>query len=429
MTTRPAPSHLLPERLFGWMRNGWQVLFVWTVSRMLMGLIYATPYENDIFRDAHYYWRMLEAMGTDGIGVTMPEYPTPVLWIMQIPHVGGLASDGVYIVGFAVMMLALDGLLTWLIWRSAGRRRTAGLDFWLIFIFLIGPLAFFRFDMLPAVLVGAALILSQTRPRLAGALTAVGAAVKLWPALLFPALLTRRGATRIGTTVGFVVVGLGLALASLVVAGWDRTVSPLGYQSDRGLQIESLFASPLMLARAFNPEPWTVELSVFKAFEIFGPGVAPLLTVSTIATVLGMLAIVALLLRGFRCPAMDTWRVSLLVLAIVMIMIITNKTLSPQYLIWLGGPLALMLVRAPSGQRRLVTRRLALSLLPVAVLTHIVYPITYPQIFTDGASGMAIASVIMVIRNLALLVIGVWMIMLTWRQLPADAPVRDVGTS
>ncbi|MDN5727108.1 MAG: glycosyltransferase 87 family protein [Propionibacteriales bacterium] len=417
MSSHPAPSHLLPDRLFGWMRNGWQVLFTWTVSRLLMGLIYATPYENDIFRDPLYYWRMLDRMGTDGIGVTMPEYPTPVLWIMQIPHLGGLAGEVAYIVGFAVMMLALDGLFTWLIWRSAGRRRTAGLDFWLLFIFLIGPLSFFRFDMLPAVLVGAALVLSHTRPRLAGALAAVGAAVKLWPALLFPALLTRRGRTRPGTTVGFVVVGLGLALASLVLSGWDRTVSPLSYQSDRGLQIESLFASPLMLARALNPAGWTVDLSVWKAFEIFGPGVGVLLTVSSVATALGMIIIVALLVRGFRCPTMDTWRVSLLVLAIVMIMIITNKTLSPQYLIWLGGPLALMLVRAPSGQRRLVTRRLAIALLPIAVLTHLVYPILYPSIFLDGAAGMPLASVIMVVRNLALLVMAVWMVTLAWRQL------------
>jgi len=40
----------------------------------------------------------------------------------------------------------LDALFTWALWRSNGRHRDAGIDFWLVFVPLVGPLAYQRFD-------------------------------------------------------------------------------------------------------------------------------------------------------------------------------------------------------------------------------------------------------------------------------------------
>ena len=101
-------------------------------------------------------------------------------------------------------------------------------------------------------LAGGALLAARRRPGLTGALTGLGAAIKLWPALLIAAFLSYRP-DRKPAGIAFVVVGFGLAAVSLLAGGWARLVSPLTWQSGRGLQIESIWATPLMVARAVRP--------------------------------------------------------------------------------------------------------------------------------------------------------------------------------
>src|SRR3954454_13675744 len=108
-------------------------------------------------------------------------------------------------------MVALDGVFAWALWRSAGPRHESSLDFWIVFVLLIGPLAYLRFDILPAVLAGRALLVAPGRPSPTGGLTGLGAAGKLRPALLVGAFLAHRP-TRRPTAWGFVLVGFGLAL-------------------------------------------------------------------------------------------------------------------------------------------------------------------------------------------------------------------------
>ena len=194
-----------------------------------------------------------------------------MVWILSLPYGVGLGNGPAYLVAFIVFMLALDAVFTYAVWRSGGRRHDAGVDFWLLFVFLVGPLSYVRFDMIPAVLAGGALLAARTRPWVAGALTGLGAAIKLWPALLIPVLLADKE-RRKPTAIGFVVVGFGLALISLITGGLTRLFSPLTWQSGRGLQIESIWATPLMLLRMVRPEQWVVEISRYQAYEIFGAG-------------------------------------------------------------------------------------------------------------------------------------------------------------
>ena len=56
--------------------------------------------------------------------------------------------------------------------------------------------------------------------------------------------------------------------------GWTRSISPVTWQSDRGLQIESIVATVPMIRHAFiSPDLFHTELSQYNAWEIFGPGV------------------------------------------------------------------------------------------------------------------------------------------------------------
>jgi hypothetical protein len=396
-------------------RSGRLVVAAWVVTRLVMFALMATL-ESFVVGDVFYYWRKIDAMSEVGLANTLYEYPTPVVWILWVPHaITGGSSVG-YLVAFIAMMLVLDAVFTWLLWRAHGRRSDTGVDFWLLFVMLVGPLSYLRFDILPAVLAGGALLAARRRPWVTGALTGLGAAIKLWPALLIPAFLAHRPARRPAGT-AFLVVGVGLALLSLVTGGWSRLVSPLTWQSGRGLQIESIWATPVMAARALRPGGWRIEMSPFQAYEIFGPAVSPLLLLSNLATVVGLLVIIGLFVRGFRLGNPSATAVGMVILATVAIMTVTNKTLSPQYLLWMGGPMAALLVLRrdlPAGHRTRLGR-LAWQLLGLALLTHLVYPSLYDGLLGMwGHDGFVVSTAVLTLRNLALVAFTIEVCRIAW---------------
>ena len=397
--------------------GGKTVLAGWIITRALILVIFAFL-ESYVIGDVYYYQRKIAAMFEVGLPNTLNEYPTPVAWILTIPYVLGAGSQTGYAIAFVAGMMALDAGFTYLLWRHNGRRHDRSITFWLLFVLLIGPLSYLRFDILPAVLAGAAVLYARRVPWVTGALTGLGAAIKLWPALLWLAFLAHKPARK-PVTIAFLASGVGLALLSLIFGGWTRLVSPLTWQSGRGLQIESIWATPLMIARAADPQRWTVGFSAFQAFEIFGAGVPTLLLLSNIATVLGLGTMIALYVRGFRASAPDQVAIGLVVLSIVAIMIVTNKTLSPQYLLWLGGPMAaLLLVKRTevTERERRTIRRLAAQLLVLALLTQLVYPVLYGGLLREqGQALLILATFVTALRNLGLLAFTVELVIQAWR--------------
>jgi hypothetical protein len=416
------------SRLRAWYdlhRGARTVVIVWLVSRTVSLLILATRAERFSVGDVYYYHRKLSALFDVGLAQTLNEYPTPVVWILLLPYAAGGSRVG-YFVAFLAFMLLLDAAFTYALYRSAGHQHNHAVDFWLLFVFLIGALSFLRFDLLPAVLAGGALLATRRRPWVTGALTGLGAAVKLWPALLIPSFMAYRPHRR-AAGLAFVVVGFGLAGVSLLAGGWTRLLSPLTWQSDRGLQIESIWATPLMVARAIRPDGWNVAMSPYQANEIFGPGVGLWVLASNLATVLGLGVVAVLIICAFRAIDPTPVAVGFLILTTVAVMIVTNKTLSPQYLLWLGGPAAALLLlrdRATADERPAI-RRSAYALLLLAMLTHLVYPLLYYSLLgVKGYPMVILATVVTTARNLALLAFTGYVGHLAWRFLRAGQRSR-----
>jgi hypothetical protein len=405
------------------------IVIGWLITRLLMLLILA-GFERFVVGDVFYYYRKINALFSVGLDRTLYEYPTPVVWILWLPYGAGFGNRVGYLIAFIIFMLALDALFTYALWRSAGRRHDTAIDFWLIFVLLIGPLSYLRFDMLPAVLAGGALLATRRKPWVTGALTGLGAAIKLWPALLIGAFMSYR-ADRRPAGFAFVIVGFGLALISLIFGGWSRLISPLTWQSDRGLQIESIWATPLMVARAVRPNYWIVDISRYQAYEIFGSGVDAWVMISNIATLVGLALIIVLTIRAFRHDGSTPVAIGFVIVAIVAIMTITNKTLSPQYLLWLGGPMAALLVfrsKATADEQPAINR-MAGQLLILALLTQLVYPLLYDSYLGwHGQAMIIIATIVTAIRNLALVAFTVEACWLAWRTLGASISERSALT-
>lgn len=402
-------------RLIDRMSSGAFALQFWLVIRVVVFIIWAFL-ENSTQGDVRYYFTKLEAMDIVGPGLTMQEYPTPVLWFLGIPKLVSFGSAAGYVVAYAVLVLAVDGLFSWRLWTMGGRLRAHALTVWNLFIVCTGPLAYMRFDLVTAILAGLGLLaLQRGRPLAAGACIGLGATLKLWPALMWPALLTGDRKHNWRATVGVFGTGAALALASLVWAGWDRLLSPLTWQSDRGLQIESVWATPAMVAKLFRPDDYHVAISRHQAAEVWGPGVEGWLAAADASFIVGIVAAIAIYALWLRQSNRRNVDAAVMMLLIVLIMIVTNKTFSPQYIHWTAGPLAGAIAIAgveparPGETHEL--RRLSMELLILTLLTQLIYPALYSGLMHDGWRTIP-ATLTLGIRNVGILLLTARV--LTW---------------
>lgn len=374
------------------------------------------------FGDLPYYWDRTRTLALVGMEQSLPEYPTPTAWMLTWPQALGGGSQPAYVFWFVTLILLADLGFCLLIWLSDAPFRGWAIVAWSLLLTALGPLMWLRFDLLPAVAVGAAALLAARRPAVAGGLLAVGAALKLWPAVLLPLLLNRPGGSRrrawLAPLAGFCAVGIAVVVASVLGAGWVRLLSPLRWQADRGLQIESVPATALMALRARDTETWSVSFSQYQAFEIFGPGVAEWLLIADVLGVLGILGGVALMARhlvgGNRDRDLWAQQVAASMLAIIGLFIVVNKTLSPQYIIWLAGPAVALVAWRGLGDR--VTGRWTATVLAIAGLSHLVYPVLYGRInaMADDPVLTPIATVVLIGRNSLLVALTVDVAITTW---------------
>lgn len=442
--TRRRPWH---RRWWAWSTwfNGRQLndprflLRLWLIARGLVfaiWLILAPSTQGDVI----YYFNKVDTLFEAGPRQTLIEYPTPVIPVLMIPWLLGFGTRLGYVVAFVVCMLALDALFTRSLWTGGGRLRGVAVVFWTIFLAFVGPTAYLRFDLIPAVLAGWALLsLVHRHHARAGALVGLGAATKLWPALLWPALLKGTRRQRLVATVAMFGTGGVLALGSLLWAGWDRLVSPLKWQSGRHLQVESVWAGLPMLSRLVQRDDYWVGISSFQAFEIWGPGVNTMLLLASVSSIIGYLTAIAAYVLWVRRGNQRLIEACVLMLFVVLVMIVTNKAFSPQYIMWVGGPLAagLSLVsstddpdpaRRVRDERRLI--RTGSMLLMLTLLTQLVYPVGYAPL-VKGSLGVTPVTLVLVARNVGIIVMLAWVLQWMWAFLrparPRPIPTEDAS--
>jgi hypothetical protein len=275
---------------------------------------------------------------------------------------------------------------------------------------LLGGVILTRFDLVPAALVAAAILLAVAGRRRAAALVVgIGAAVKLYPALLLPPLAIdawRRGGRReLAIVLALAASPIVLAYVAFLVVAPGGVLDSLGRQLGRPLQIESVGAGVLLaLHHAFGIGlEWT---SGSGSQNLTGTGAGTLAVLQGVAQV----AAVALVWVAYARGPSTTERLVRYGAASVVAFLALSKVLSPQFLVWL-----VLLVPLVGGPRR----RTALMLTVVAcALTAIWFPARYWDLVRDFDP---LASWLVLLRGIALLGL---LAALTW---PATgrAPARS----
>ncbi|MCX6608277.1 MAG: hypothetical protein NTV52_32455 [Acidobacteria bacterium] len=298
-----------------------------------------------------------------------------------------------YLAAYGLLMLAATAALFALTESFALHRNRdvqSTLNWLTAFLTPLAGLVLWRFDILVAVTaLGVLLLLARARPGTAGVVAAVGALIKLVPALLLalPVLRFRlepRPALRSVATFAITV--------ALVSAGWFAYAAlslnaSFGVHSNRGLEFGSLAAGLLLLLGQLWPLSARLDGSgpclCLEVRHAWAPALAAVaLPIQAFALALSSLWIA---LRRHRDDARDA---ALLLLAYV----VAGKVLSPQYLIWLAPLVAFL-------------PRLRWPFLAACMLTTIVYPLGFELLLNQVAWPIVALNV----RN-AILVYCVWLI-------------------
>jgi hypothetical protein len=278
------------------------------------------------------------------------QYPPGAGLLMLVPR---LFSVG-YGEAWVGLMLAVDFVGFLLLARLARRSENEpGVWVWLLGIPLLGIVPLLRFDLVPTVIAIGALVVIHRRPGWFGALAGLGAAIKIWPALLLLGEWDRRRLLR-ATLAAAAVVGLVFLVSTIAFGDATRFLSHGG---GRGLQEESVGSVPWQLAQILGGDPYPREVR-FGAWEIVGPGA------SAVTFLLKAMAFAALAGAAawwwYRGKAIREGRTELaedsvsrdFIFAVVLLVVVTSPVLSPQYMVWLLGLAAVVLSAGPTPLRR-----------------------------------------------------------------------------
>ncbi|GGW67247.1 membrane protein [Streptomyces lucensis JCM 4490] len=226
---------------------------------------------------------------------------------------------------FVLAFLADLAVLASLLYAGgrAGRSR-GGAWVWVAGVPLLGPTAYARYDVMVTAVAVAALLAGARRPRLMGALTAFGALLKVWPALLLAGAVRREAWRAAAVTAAGVV-----ALFAVTMPG---AFAFLTFQRDRGTEVESLGSLVFHVGRHFG---WDGEVLLnYGSMEFLGPRVAE---VSGAALALTAAAFGWLVLWRLRTTRHAPHTLADAAFTAVLLFTVTSRVLSPQYLVWLVG--------------------------------------------------------------------------------------------
>ncbi len=293
-------------------------------------------------------------------------YEYPLLTLVPF-SLGMTASLLWYQVAFALWMLVVAAALYFVLerWRS----RRAALSY--VFYMVLGGWATLagRFDIMPAALTLLALLCSaHKRWNWAFALLALSTLLKFYPVVLLPPFLLAQqldtqgawSARRRWAPLGVFLLVCALIIVISLLLSVEGTLAPFNYFGYRPVQVESLSASILWLANRLGVGSLSFAYT-FGSLNMLSPLSAVISLFADLLVVAGLLYTYWLLWR----TKIDLATGCLLTLLIVML---TSKVFSPQYLIWVIPLLAY------TGETR---RWWLLPWSLICLLTTWIYPYIY----------------------------------------------------
>ncbi len=341
------------------------------------------------------------------------EYPPLSILLFMLPH--PTSTLQVFHFWFGVQMIVID-VVTAVVTTAVAVRLWLGLERALatalalaVVVVAGGALAIDRFDGAVALVLALAMLcIVYRRWTLAALVLGLGFSLKLTPIAVLPLVLV------LATTRRKVVwAGLAGALAAVLPflpfvlhdASGVRT-SFLGSQLSRGLQIESIAASPYLIVQVLSHRAVTVTVPPGGSTTISGAGSTLVESLAPVTVFLLLVLVYWGVWRSREALRSSHEGIPVTVLACMLATMVGNKVLSPQHLLWVLPLVALCLVG-----RQLLSKIAGGLMLGALVITHI----EIPHLFMQLPSHYPLPQLVVVSRNAVLVAAFVVAVVAVWR--------------
>jgi len=330
----------------------------------------------------------------------------------------GLLPHLTYFQAFVVLTLLTDALIALVLARAGTRpgRSLRGAALWTAGLPLLLHIPLVRYDVQVTAFAVIALVALPRSARACGTFAALGALVKVWPALALIGTPRGRTTREAWTAAVITVVTLLAVLAALFRNPFDF----LRQQGGRGVQIESLGGTVLMFAHRAG---WSGHTRYqYGAIEFVGPYVGTVATCSLALTAAAFGLLVLWRLRARHWTPATPYDAAL---AAVLLFTVTSRVISPQYMVWLVGLAAVCLT-----VRQTTQQAVAVLVLAATAVSSVVYPALYGYVIDSTWTGC----LLMLVRNGLLVSAAIVSFVRLWRSgcsLPEgtepDGPTRRTG--
>ena len=345
------------------------------------------------------YWAYQVDNGTGVYGLAT-EWVYPALAFVPI-WIAGAINMASYETSWLVLVFALNTAAVLLMVRPATNEKLFSGTYasWVFIaaLFLLGPVAVSRIDSVSAAIAIFGLVaLARNTTGIAAALFTVAGWIKIWPIALFAAMI----ATFKKRVKGIVVATLisSSVIAAGVLAGGTNVFSFVLQQQDRGIQIESVMATPWMWLAKFGLASIFFD-DVVLTNQVSGELVLEIASVSNYI-LFGAIGITAFLaIRAIRAGRDRTEVFVLASLTGVLDLIVFNKVGSPQFMIWMAVVLVALVYFGINKSKLALVIGAAILL-----LTQLVYPIFYLELL--GLETLPLG--LLTLRNLLLVGLLIW---------------------
>ncbi len=419
----------LTKHLLTWLSRNWQTV-LFGIAHVLIftfffksGWIFGKFLQDDF--TLSYYYSSKIALGQLPYRDFAVEYPPLALLFMLVPRLFS-ANVELYAGLFNAEMLVFDLiglLLIAAIARLLGKSLWKTLAVYTVTLMALGPILVVRYDIIPAVfLLAAVYLFIRGSSAWAWVLLVVGTLTKFFPLLAAPLFLVYHVRFR---QFRRIVYGAGaFVLAAAVISIPVLIISPGGflgsffYHTGRSLQVETTWASFLLLAHQFGFGSLSTVISS-GSLNVVSPLADALAAWSTPVMLLMLLLVYWFFYRSLSPERIETGNrrsmgttgtaamINYSFLA-VLVFVLTYRVFSPQYLIWFFPFVSLLTTRWGNLPWMIFTM--------AGLMTAFVYPKDYGGL--EYGEWLAIG--MLFLRNLALIGLAV-LVFTGFRRLPLPA--------
>jgi hypothetical protein len=328
----------------------------------------------------YFRWYGVLSQGTFPVGDRLWQYPPGAGPVLLAP---ALLPTLTYFTAFVTLTLLADAGITYALTRAGRRpgRSLHGATLWTCGLPLLLHIPLARYDVQVTAFAVISLLTLSRSTRACGAFAALGALVKVWPALALIGIPRGRTTREVWTS----AVITAVALLALLTAVFSDPFDFLRQQGGRGVQIESLGGTVLGLARRAG-WPGTVRYQ-YGAMEFVGPYVSAVAAVSLALTVAAFGLLLLWRVRARRWTAATVYDAAL---AAVLLFTVTSRVISPQYMVWLLGLSAVCLT-----SRHTTQRPVAALIVAATAVSSVAYPGLYREVVHSTWTGC----LLMLVRN------------------------------